>query len=62
MNLKGNKDGKEGENYRAISLTSCLSKLLETAAKSRLTKHCERNRIISDNQTAYYARQTISPN
>ena len=59
---KANKDRKEGKNYRLFSLTSCLAKLLETAAKSRLTKHCERNRIISDNQTAYRKSRCTTDN
>ena len=59
---KANKDRKEGKNYRPISLTSCLAKLLETAAKSRLTKHCERYRIISDNQTAYRKSRCTTDN
>ena len=59
---KANKDRKEGKNYRPISLTSCLAKLLETAAKSRLTKYCERNRFISVNQTAYRKSRCTTDN
>ena len=62
MIAKGNKDRKVGKNYRPISLTSCLAKLLETAAKTRLRKHCEKHRIISENQTAYRKSQCTTYN
>ena len=59
---KGNKDRKAGKNHRPISLTSCLAKLLETAAKTRLTKHCEKHRIISENQIAYRKSRCTTDN
>ena len=41
------------ENYRPISLTSTLSKILETILKRRLEKHILENNIINKHQYAF---------
>ena len=40
-------------NYRGISITSCLGKLLTSVLQSRILNYLESNRILSDKQTAF---------
>src|SRR5207244_1847073 len=41
------------ENYRPISLTSCLCKLMEKMVTCRLTCHLEKNNLLNENQTGF---------
>ena len=47
-------------NYRGITLVSCLSKLFTTVLNNRITKFCENNNVISDAQFGFRkGRSTI---
>ena len=50
---KPNKDATTPENYRPISLTSCLCKLMEKMVTCRLTCHLEKNNLLNENQTGF---------
>jgi hypothetical protein len=43
----------EAGNYRPVSLTSQLCKLLETVIRDAIVTHLERNRLISDTQHGF---------
>ena len=58
---KPNKNRKNAKNYRPLSMTSCMCKILETAVKGRLETFREANKILGENRTAYRKnRRTIS--
>ena len=48
---KGNKD--DTDNYRGITLLSCLGKLFTSILNSRLTTFLEENELLSENQTGF---------
>ena len=48
-----NKNKKDAENYRPISLTNCIAKSCETAVKSIVLAHCEENDVFGEMQSAY---------
>ena len=50
---KPNKNKKDAENYRPISLTNCIAKICETAVKNCVLAHCEENDIFGEMQSAY---------
>ncbi|GFW56158.1 probable RNA-directed DNA polymerase from transposon X-element [Trichonephila clavipes] len=50
---KPKKDTKFAENYRPISLLSCLGKIYEKIILTRIIDHCDRNTIIPDFQHAF---------
>ena len=49
---KPNKNKKDAENYRPISLTNCIAKICETAVKKFVLAHCEENNIFGEMQSA----------
>ena len=53
MILKGSKLASNANNYRPISLISCLSKLLERIIGQRLSGILEENNIISRQQSGF---------
>jgi hypothetical protein len=53
MISKPNKPPQELKSYRPISLTSCLSKLMERCVLRRMTSFLEANKIIPDNQAGF---------
>ena len=58
--LKQGKDPKEPTNYRPISLTSCLGKLLEKIISRRLYAELEKRKLIPNSQSAFRkGRSTI---
>ena len=50
---KPNKNKKDAENYRPISLTNCIAKICETAVKKFVLAHCEKNDVFDEMQSAY---------
>ncbi|GFY32919.1 probable RNA-directed DNA polymerase from transposon X-element [Trichonephila clavipes] len=54
---KPKKDTKFAENYRPISLLSCLGKIYEKIILTRIIDHCDRNNIIPDFSTASVKRR-----
>ena len=50
---KPGKDKKEAKNWRPISLLSCLGKLFERIATSRLTSYLEANKLLSPFQSGF---------
>ena len=50
---KKGKDKSQAENYRPISLTSCLGKLMERLVNTRLVWHLETNQLLSPDQAGF---------
>lgn len=59
---KPNKDSKNPTNYRPISLTCCLSKLLEKIINIRLMWYLEKYNLISNVQTGFRANKSTTDN
>ena len=57
---KPNKDPKDPTNYRPISLTCCLSKLLEKVINTRLMWYLENNNMITDLQNGFRANRSTT--
>ena len=56
---------KKGEakcpnNYRSISLTSIVSKLMEGVVKDTLIKHCTANNLLSEYRFAFLPRKSAN--
>ena len=47
-----NKNKKDAENYRPISLTNCIAKICETAVKNFVLAHFEENDVFGEMQSA----------
>ena len=60
--LKPNKPPNLPESYRPISLTSCLSKLMERIIKNGLKWYIEKNRFLPIFQTGFRKRCTTNDN
>ena len=50
---KAGKDKRKAENYRPISLTSCIGKLMERLINTRLMWHLEKKQHIKPEQAAF---------
>ena len=59
---KPDKNEKDAENYRPISLTNCIAKLCETAVKNFVLAHCEKNDVFGETQTAYRRNRCTTDN
>jgi len=57
---KEGKDGQNPENYRPISLTSCLCKLMERMASKRLTWYLEKEECINPKQFGFRKYQSTA--
>ena len=58
--LKPGKDPSKPENYRPISLTSCICKLMEKMINGRLVWYLERNNILSETQYGFRKMRTTT--
>jgi ribonuclease HI len=60
--LKPSRDGSDPSNYRPISLTSCLCKLMERMVTARLTWYLEQNNALNPVQFDFrHMRSTCDP-
>lgn len=59
---KPNKDPTNPENYRPISLTNCLSKILEKMVVNRLNWWLEKNKFLSKNQSGFRNHRSTTDN
>jgi hypothetical protein len=59
---KKNNDAHNINNYRPISLTNCLVKLLERLIKNRLTEFLDSNKLLSDYQSGFRANRCAMDN
>ena len=53
MVAKPNKDNSKVNNFRPISLISCISKLYERILAARISKHMERNNLYAKTQSGF---------
>ena len=51
--FKNKGDAEKPENYRPITILSCLSKLFTSILNLRLTKYLETNEILNENQAGF---------
>lgn len=54
--LKPGKSPENINNYRPISLLSCISKLCETLIYEKILNHCEEQKLLSDDQFGFRAK------
>ena len=59
---KPNKNKKDAENYRPISLTNCIAKICETAVKNFVLAHCEENDVFGEMQSAFRRNRCTTDN
>ena len=59
---KQDKDCSKAENYRPISLTSCLAKVCETFVKNIVLEHCESLNVFGETQSAYRKHRCTTDN
>jgi hypothetical protein len=59
---KGDKDRKDPSNYRPISLTSCVSKVLERIVTNRLSLFLEQNGLLPREQSGFRKRRRTTDN
>ena len=57
---KPGKDSKKVDNYRPISLTSCLCKLIEKMVNTRLVWYLESNSLIAEQQAGFRANRSTT--
>ena len=57
---KPDKDHTSPNNYRPISLTSCLCKTFERMVNSRLTWYLESNKILNDVQSGFRKQRSTT--
>ena len=62
MISKTTEEKNNPNNYRPISLLSCLGKLVERVVKSRLYNYFEKNQIIIDQQSGFRANRRTHDN
>lgn len=53
-------DAKSPTNYRPISLTSLVSKLMEGVIKDSIVRHCKANNLLSDYQFGFMPRRSAN--
>ena len=59
---KQDKDRSKAENYRPISLTTCISKICETVVKKIVMEYCESQNIFGETQRAYMKHRCTTDN
>ena len=59
---KGSKKDKESGNYRPVSLTSHICKILEKIIKEEIVKYLEENELIRDSQHGFRSRRSCLTN
>ena len=59
---KPNKNKKDAENYRRMSLTNCIAKICETAVKNIVLAHCEEIDVFGEMQSAYRRNRCTTDN
>ena len=59
---KTDKKSNDPNNYRPISLTSCLSKLAERLIKTKLTKFLNDNKILVEQQSGFRNKRGTTDN
>ena len=59
---KPNKDHTQADNYRPISLTSCMHKVFERIIKSRLLYYIQSHNILSPNQSGFLPGRSTTNN
>lgn len=57
---KGN--SSDHSDYRSISLTSCLGKLIERIIQKRLYKYAEKNKLLVDQQSGFRRKRRCVDN
>ena len=55
---KQKKDATDSQNFRPISLTNCLCKLMEKIINTRLVCYLEKNNLISEYQSGFRASRS----
>ena len=53
-------DKRDCNNYRGITLLSCVGKLCTSIVNERLKEYCELNKIIDENQAGYRAEYSTT--
>ena len=53
-------DRKDSNNYRGITLLSCVGKLFTTVLNERLKAYCESNNIINENQAGFRTKHSTT--
>ena len=48
-------DRMDSNNYRGVTLLSCIGKLFTSVLNERLKVYCESNKIINENQAGFRA-------
>ena len=59
---KPKKDATDPQNFRPISLTNCLCKLMEKIINTRLVWYLEKNNLISEYQSGFRASRSTADN
>ena len=57
-----NKNKKDEENYRPISLNNCIAKVCETALKNIFLAHCEKDDVFGETRSAYRRNRCTTDN
>ena len=60
INLFKSGDANSTDNYRGLTINSCLAKLFNTILNNRLIKFLEKNKIICDNQIGFKRKARTS--
>ena len=57
-----NKNKKDAESYRPISLTNSIAKICETAVKNFVLAHCENNDVFGEMKSAFRTNRCTTDN
>ena len=53
-------DPEEPDNYRPISITPCISKVIENLIKEQLTEYLQKNKLVSRSQNGFRKKHSTS--